>query len=207
MTFWRSYSVPWVQKQAKLQLNKIASGVYQRAKIFTASTLPLRMDTSQCMSADWKVSDCSISDRVKQTTDSWELSLHGASNKKNKVFRYQLWVHRYSQHYLGFVLYNVPRFPPPSHPPPPLPTSEANLTKKKKIIKRFYRCLSVCICATDVWSKSSLRVTAYTFLSTDASKTFDRVLTSHPLRTVIKLTFVADLVNLMLNVHRNHTAY
>ena len=174
------------------------------------------MDTSQCMSADLKVSDRSISDWVKQATDSWELSLRGAGNKKNKVFRYQLWVHRYSQHYLGFVLYNVPRFPLPSPPPPPPPPHPHYRGEWSQTLQdfffffffnKFHRCLSVCICASDVWSKSSLRVTAYTFLSTDASKTIDRVLTSHLLRTVIKLTFVADLVNLMLNVHKNHTAY
>ena len=49
-----------------------------------------------------------------------------------------------------------------------------------------------CVGATDVWSRSSFRVTTCTFFTADVEKTVDRVLTTHPLQTVIKLSFVAN---------------
>ena len=56
----------------------------------------------------------------------------------------------------------------------------------------FINVFSVCVGATDVWSRSSFWVTTCTFFSADVGKTIDRVLTSHPLQTVIKLSFVAN---------------
>ena len=56
----------------------------------------------------------------------------------------------------------------------------------------YHICLSVCLCTIDVWSRSSFWVTTCTFFSADVGKTIDRVLTTHPLQTVIKLSFVAN---------------
>jgi len=56
---------------------------------------------------------------------------------------------------------------------------------KKLVLSMFF---SMC----DVWSRSGFRVTTCTFFSADVSKTIDRVLTTHPLQTVIKLSFVAN---------------
>ena len=49
--------------------------------------------------------------------------------------------------------------------------------------------LSSCVGATDVWSRSSFRITTCTFFSAGVGKTIDRVLTTHPLQTV---SFVAN---------------
>ena len=57
---------------------------------------------------------------------------------------------------------------------------------------KSYQCFSACVGATDVWFRSSFRVTTCTFLSADVGKTIDRVPTTHPLQTVIKLSFVAN---------------
>ena len=57
----------------------------------------------------------------------------------------------------------------------------------------FINVFSVCVGATDVWSRSSFWVTTCTFFSADVGKTTDRVLMTRPLQTVIKLGFVANV--------------
>ena len=57
---------------------------------------------------------------------------------------------------------------------------------------QFYQCFSACVGTTDVWSRSSFWVTTCMFFSADVGKTIDRVLTTHALQTVIKLSFAAN---------------
>ena len=58
----------------------------------------------------------------------------------------------------------------------------------------YHICLSVCLCAIDLWSRSSFQVTRHAgFLSADVGKTINPVLKSHLLQTVIKLTFLQIL--------------
>ena len=59
----------------------------------------------------------------------------------------------------------------------------------ERVLSMFF---SMCRRATDVWYRSSFQVTTCTFFSADVGKTIDPVLTTHPLQTVIKLSFVAN---------------
>ena len=59
---------------------------------------------------------------------------------------------------------------------------------KKLVLSMFFSIVG----ATDVWLRSSFRVTTCMFFNADAGKTKDRVLMTHPLQTVIKLSFVAN---------------
>ena len=69
------------------------------------------------------------------------------------------------------------------------PQSTGTVFPWKKLVLSIF---SVCVGATDVRSRSSFRITTCSFFSVDVGETIDRVLTTHPLQTVIKLSFVAS---------------
>ena len=56
-----------------------------------------------------------------------------------------------------------------------------NITMCPRVWSHLF--LSVCVCATDIWSRSSFQVMTFPFLSADVGKTVDHV---SPLQTVIK---------------------
>ena len=47
-----------------------------------------------------------------------------------------------------------------------------NITMCPRVLSHLF--VSICVCATDVWSRSSFRVTTCTFLRADAGKPIDR---------------------------------
>ena len=52
-----------------------------------------------------------------------------------------------------------------------------NITMCPRVLSHLF--VSICVCATDVWSRSSFRVSKFTFLNVDVGKTIDRVQTTH----------------------------
>ena len=81
----------------------------------------------------------------------------------------RLSVRRYRQQKFKKIKKSVPTLSQPVQSTLPRP----NITMCSRVLSHLF--LSVCVCATDNWSRSSFQVTTFTFLSADVGKTIDLV--------------------------------